>query len=73
MAYGDLNIKMETAAEIGGNPVSRHHIPPAKYLVEEADAGRNTAEPVSRDQILRRERGQGNIHFPCSADHDQDW
>ena len=29
-----------------------------------------TAEPVSRDQILRRERGQENIHFPCSADHD---
>ena len=27
-----------------------------------------TAEPVSRDQILRRERGQGNIHFPCSAE-----
>ena len=33
-----------------------------------------TAEPVSRDQILRHERGQGNIHFLCSADHDeQDW
>ena len=32
-----------------------------------------TAEPVSRDQILRRERGQGNIGFPCSADHVQDW
>ena len=32
-----------------------------------------SAEPVSRDQILRRERGQGNIHFPCSADHEQDW
>ena len=32
-----------------------------------------TAEPVSRDQILRRERGQGNIHFSCSADHVQDW
>ena len=31
------------------------------------------AEPVSRDQILRRERGQGNVHFPCSADHEQDW
>ena len=29
-------------------------------------------EPVSRDQILRRERGQGNIRFPCSADHEQD-
>ena len=32
-----------------------------------------TAEPVSRDQILMRERVQGNIHFPCSADHEQDW
>ena len=32
-----------------------------------------TAEPVSRDKIFRRERGQGNIHFPCSADHEQDW
>ena len=32
-----------------------------------------TAEPVSGDQILRREREQGNIHFPCSVDHDQDW
>ena len=32
-----------------------------------------TVEPVSRDQILRRERGQGNIHFSCSADHVQDW
>ena len=26
-----------------------------------------------RDQILRRERGQGNIHFPWTADHVQDW
>ena len=32
-----------------------------------------TAEPVSRDQILRRERGKENIMFPCSADHEQDW
>ena len=31
------------------------------------------AETVSRDQILGRERGQGNIHFSCSADHEQDW
>ena len=28
-----------------------------------------TAEPVSRDQTLRRERGQGNVHVTCSADH----
>ena len=32
-----------------------------------------TAEHVSRDQILRHARGQGNINFPCSADHEQDW
>ena len=32
-----------------------------------------TAETVSRDQFLRREREQGNIIFPCSADHEQDW
>ena len=32
-----------------------------------------TAESVSRDQILRHERGQGHIHFSCSADHEQDW
>ena len=32
-----------------------------------------TAEPVSRDQILRHARGQRNIHFPCSADHKEDW
>ena len=30
-------------------------------------------EPVSRDQTFRRVRGQGNINFPCSADHEEDW
>ena len=32
-----------------------------------------TAEPVSRYQMLRHVRGQGEIIFPCSADHEQDW
>ena len=32
-----------------------------------------TSKPVSRDQILRHARGQGNVHFPRSADHEQDW
>ena len=32
-----------------------------------------TAETVSRDQILRHERGQGDIDFSCSADHEKDW
>ena len=33
----------------------------------------NWYDPVSRDQILRRKRGEGNINFPCSVDHEQDW
>ena len=32
-----------------------------------------TVEPLLRGQILRRERGQGNIHSPYSADHEEDW
>ena len=32
-----------------------------------------TAETVFRDQILRHECGHGNINFPCSAEHEQDW
>ena len=32
-----------------------------------------TAEPVSRKQILRRDRGQGYINFPFSVDHAKDW
>ena len=32
-----------------------------------------TTESVWRDQVLRHARGQGNIHFPCSADREQGW
>ena len=32
-----------------------------------------TADHISRDQIFRRLRRQGNIYFLCSADHEQDW
>ena len=32
-----------------------------------------TAESVPRDQILGHARGQGNMNFPCLADHEQDW
>ena len=62
---------MDAAAEIGRNPVSKHQIQPV-YGDEQIDAGRD-CRIRPRDQILRRERGQGNIHFPCSADHVQDW
>ena len=32
-----------------------------------------TAVPVSRDQILVRDSGQENNHFPFSAYHEQYW
>ena len=32
-----------------------------------------TAEPVSGNRTLRRERGQGNFHFFYSADHEHGW
>ena len=55
---------MDTAAELGGFSVSME----MSRLTRDG-----TAEPISRDQILRHARGQGNINFPCSADHEQDW
>ena len=71
MAYGGFNKKMDATAELGSNLVSKHQVQP-EHGDEQADAN-ETAEPVSRDQIFRRERGQGNIYFPCSAEHVQDW
>ena len=46
---------MDAAAEIETNSVRKYQIQP-EYGDEQADAG-GTAEPVSRDQILRSERG----------------
>ena len=51
---------MDAAAELGRNSV-KHQIQP-ECGDEQADAG-GTAEPVSGDQILRRERGQGYYYF----------
>ena len=62
---------MDAPAEIGRNHASKHLIQP-EYGDEQAGVGRDSLT-VSRDQVLRRERGQGNIHFACSADHEQDW
>ena len=63
---------MDAVAELGRNPVSKHTR--FSLSMEMSRLLRDgTAEPVSRDQILRRELGQGNIHFPCLADHKQGW
>ena len=71
MAYGGSNKYLDAAAELGRNPVkvsTRFSL-----SMEMSRLTRDgTAKPVSGDQILRCERGQGNIHFPRSADHVQD-
>ena len=55
---------MDAAAEIWENPVSKHHIKPECWRMSRLKRD-GTAELVSRDQILRRERGQGNMFiFP---------
>ena len=61
---------MDAAAEIRRKPVSKTRFSPSMEMSRLTRDG--TAEPVSRDQILRHERGQGNIHFRCPADHEQD-
>ena len=57
MAYGGLKYINGRRAEIGSNPpvVSKHQIQP-EYGDEQAGA-----EPMSRDQNLRSESGQGNM------------
>ena len=65
---------MDAAAELGRNLVSKHQIQPEDGEMSLSRLTRDRiAEPVSRDQIHRRERGQGKINFPCPADHVQDW
>ena len=66
---------MDAAAELGSNPVSKHQIQP-EYMETSRLTRDGAAEPVSRDQILRHERGQtGKDWFSLlySADHVQDW
>ena len=52
---------MDAAAELGRNPV----ITRFSLSMEMSRLTRDgTAEPISRDQILRHVQGQGNIIFP---------
>ena len=50
----------------------QHQIRP-EYGDEQADAGRDCRTRLAKPNSRRRERGQGNIHFLCSANHVQDW
>ena len=59
---------MDTAAELGRNPVSKHQIQP-EYGDEQADAGQDSAEPVSRDQISGTNADREIIIFPVQLIH----
>ena len=53
----------DAAAESERNPASKHQVHFSLSIEnKQNDVGR-TAEHASRDQILRRERGQGIEHF----------
>ena len=56
----------------GNREESRELITSFSLSVENVQAGAGTAEPGSRGQILMRKRGQENVYFRCSADHEQD-
>ena len=72
MAYGGLSKSMDAVVDLGRDPASKRQIQ-SEYVDDQAGAGRDIVEPVSQDHILRLEWGQGNINFPCSADHEQNW
>ena len=71
MAYGGHKLIMDAAAELERDPVSKHQIQP-EYGDEQADAGRDWRTRLARPNSQARTR-TGNIIFPCSADHVQDW
>ena len=57
MSYaGGLNNKMDTATEIGRNPVGQHQIRP-KYGHEQADAGRECRIRLARPNPQARTTG----------------
>ena len=53
MAFGGLNIKMDAAAELGRDPVSKHQIQP-EYGDEQADAGRDCRSRLARPNSQAR-------------------
>ena len=61
---------MDAVAEIGRNPVStRFSLSMEK---DQADAGTGCRTRLARPKSQAR-TGQENVHFLCSADHEQDW
>ena len=53
------------------NPVSKNQIQP-EHGDEQAAAGRDCRTRLARPNSQARPRTR-NVHFSCSADHEQDW
>ena len=63
---------MDAAAELGRNPVSKQQVQP-EYGDGQADAGRDCRTRLARPNSQARTGTQGDVYFPCSADHEKDW
>ena len=62
------------AAGRGNREGSREKVPDSAWVWRMSKLTQEgTAEPLSRHRVLRHELGQGNFHFSCSVDHEQDW
>ena len=57
-----FNIRMDTAPELGSNPVSKHQIQP-EYGDEQADAGRDCRNRLVRPSSQARSTGTGEYPF----------
>ena len=66
MAYGRLNQQMDTAAEIGRNPMSKHQTQP-EYGDEQADAGRDGLTHLARPKSVSTIGGGGDTTIPSSG------
>ena len=64
---------MDAAAELGRNPASSTRfslsMEMSRLTQDETDERTRLARPNSQ----AHKRGQGTIHFSCSAHHEQDW
>ena len=64
---------MNAVAKIGRNPASKHQIKP-EHGDEQTHAGRDyRTHRDSRETKFLDANGDRGGHFPCSADHEQDW
>ena len=64
-------MKMDTVAESGRNPVSKHHIQPE---CGECAGLRGTGRPnPSRETNSQVRTGTGKMYFSRSAGHEQNW